>query len=99
MDSTAQAFNPVFMPGTVAITPAAEELLQKEQMHPLIVLRRHVSGDWGEMDEHDRESNWKAAATRGYILSSFTLPATNSKIWLITEPGHTLTTILLPSDH
>lgn len=99
MPSMTSERKPAFLPGTVAITPGAEDLLKQEGMHPLQILQRHVCGDWDQMDAHDRESNWRAAGKRGYVLSSFCLPATSKTIWIITEPGHTMTTILLPSEH
>jgi hypothetical protein len=64
---------------------------------PTQVLRRHVSGDWSEMDDHDRAVNTRAISTGERILSAF--GEGDSKLWVITEADRSVTTILLPEEY
>ena len=56
---------------------------------------RHANGDWGELDEHDRQANKYALEHGLRVLSAYTL-RTGKKIWIITETDRSITTILLP---
>lgn len=60
-------------------------------------LLRHMLGDWGEVCEEDRQQNDEAAEHMGYILSAYTVK--NTKIWIITDYGWDVTTILLPEEY
>ncbi len=44
-----------FEPGVVVATPGALALLAATGTDPTELLRRHLSGDWGEVDAHDEE--------------------------------------------
>jgi hypothetical protein len=43
--------------GRIVATPGALKLLQGAGEDPLRYLARHASGDWGDLDEHDRREN------------------------------------------
>ena len=43
--------------GRVVATPGALKLLEETGKHPHPYLSRHRSGDWGELDLHDRREN------------------------------------------
>ena len=85
-----------FAVGQIVITPGANsELSQKDVLRGLI---RHMSGDWGELDEHDWKEN-DAALEYGFrLLSQYHLDG-GSKFWIITEHDRSTTTILLPSEY
>ncbi len=63
----------------------------------LACLARHQNGDWGDLDEEDKETNNKALKLEGRILSAYTVHDT--KIWIITEWDRSVTTILLPEEY
>ncbi len=65
---------------------------------PLDLIRRHVTGDWSELDEHDQAENRFSAGRDLRILSAYTL-STGVKVWIITEADRSATTILLPSEY
>ena len=48
-------------------------------------------------DKEDRQQNDEAAEHMGYILSAYTVK--NTKIWIITDYGWDVTTILLPEEY
>ena len=76
-------------PGLLARVPANEVLL---------ALARHVRGDWGDLDLHDREANDEALRTGERLLSAFV--ATNGvRFWIITEADRSSTCTLLPEEY
>jgi hypothetical protein len=62
-------------------------------------LRRHSSGDWGDLDADDKAANEAALAHEGRLLSSYVLPGTGNQVWVITEADRSVTTVLYPSDY
>jgi hypothetical protein len=84
--------------GRLAATPAALDALTTTCTHPLTLLRRHASGDWGELCAEDIEANRLAVAIGARVLSAYTLPDA-TRIWIITEADRSLTTILQPEDY
>ena len=61
-------------------------------------LRRHLTGDWGELDSEDREANEQALIHGTRLLSAYHA-ANGTKFWIITEWDKSQTTILLPEDY
>ena len=87
-----------FSPGSVVATPAALAALEAAGQSPLEFLQRHLRGDWGEVDAHDRREN-ELALRRGLrLLSAYTL-RDGTRIWVITEADRSATTLLLPEDY
>ena len=86
----------LFSLGVVVATPGALEVLAPEET--IALLRRHQSGDWGEVDGHDRRANDHALRNGTRLLSAYTLPG-GSKVWIITEADRSSTCILLPSEY
>ena len=72
-------------------------MLQETGEDPLYYLARHRSGDWGEIDIHDRRENELSLSHGWRILSSY--PVGEKCIWIITEVDRTYTTILLPEEY
>jgi hypothetical protein len=87
----------LFAPGSVVATPGALEALRASGDDPLVLLKRHLNGDWGDVDEHDRREN-ELSVQRGWrILSCYALKD-GTRIWLITEADRSCTTFLLPEE-
>lgn len=87
-----------FLLGRVVATPGALQPFEDAGQHPTLFLTRHITGDWGELDEHDRAEN-ELSVVRGFrILSAYTL-STGTRIWIITEADRSVTTLLLPSEY
>lgn len=89
---------PRFALGQVVATPGALEALEEAGQLPQEFLHRHVAGDWGELDEHDREANERAVHGGDRIFSSY-LTKKGTKVWVITEYDRSVTTLLLPSEY
>jgi hypothetical protein len=80
----------------VIITRAAALALSHEDVQQ--ALGRHVRGDWGLLDAHDRSTNERALATGGRLVSVYQAQ-NGGRFYVITEAGHTCTTLLLPADY
>ncbi len=93
-----------FSLGRVAATPAALELLAKNNVHPAALIQRHQGCDWGEVDAHDAEINNRAVLHGGRIVGCHKVDGID--VWLITETiggerGNPIigTTMLLASEY
>ena len=84
--------------GRIVATPGALAALEEAGGSPGIFLKRHVTGDWGEVDEHDRQENEFSVAHGFRLLSAYTV-TNGTKLWIITEADRSATTILLPSEY
>ena len=83
--------------GRILATPGALEALREAGEDPLRFLARHASGDWGELDPHDRRENELALKHGRRLLSSY--PVGEKRVWVITEANRSYTTLLLPEDY
>jgi len=89
---------PRFCLGQIVVTPNALEAMQKAGQNALEMLKRHINGDWGEIDSEDRLANDQAVDNGGRILSAYSLKD-GTKLWIITEADRSSTCILLPEDY
>lgn len=89
---------PLFELGQVVATPSALSALAESREEPLIFLRRHICGDWAEMDTHDQKANALAVKEGQRILSAYRLRS-GRKLWIITEWDRSVTTLLLPEEY
>jgi hypothetical protein len=89
--------------GRLAATPGALEAMEASGQSAEFFLARHASGDYGEVNDDDRQLNDEALIHGDRILSAYrTLKGV--KLWVITEAaddnGHrAATTILLPDEY
>lgn len=94
---------PLFELGRVVATPGALRLLAEVGRHPFELLARHVTGDPGDIDGEDKQANEAAIRYGGRIVSSYmvgrTAQETGWKVWIITEAGRHVTTLLLPEEY
>jgi hypothetical protein len=89
----------LFSLGQIVATPGALSALGDEGMCADDLLRRHAAGDWGELSEEDRQENELSVKEGFRILSSYALPRTGLKLWIITEADRSATTLLLPDEY
>lgn len=87
-----------FTPGTVVATPGVLEAFRASGDDPASFLLRHLSGDWGELDKHDRRENELSVEHGWRILSCYRL-SSGTRIWIITEADRSVTTFLLPEEY
>ena len=88
---------PRFHLGDIVSTPAIEALERTEQSL-IEFLRRHVTGDWGDLCQEDKDENELSVWEDYRILSSYQSSA-GERLWVITEHDRSVTTLLLPSEY
>ena len=89
---------PLFDLGQVVATPGALRALERADESPFAYLERHVTGDWGDLVEEDRQENELALKSGFRLFSAYRLDD-ETRIWIITEHDRSVTTLLLPSEY
>ena len=94
---------PRFSSSAVLSTPAALEAFERNHQTPFEFLQRHLNGDWGDLDDEDKQANELALVDGSRLLSAYHLKD-GTKVWCITEAvgenGHReATTFLLPEEY
>ena len=90
--------SPLFELGQVVATPGALAALRASGQCPGEFLRRHVAGDWGDLDGHDLKANAVALRDGGRLVSSYTTRK-GEVLWVITEEDRSYTTCLTPQEY
>lgn len=81
--------------GQLAITGNASMRLTTEEV--MTALRRHASGDWGDLCPEDTLANDDAMQHGGRLFSAY--GQGQHRFWVITEADYSVTTVLLPDDY
>ena len=63
----------------------------------LTCLKRHVAGDWGDLDDQDKQENEYSVNRSLRLFSVYNYQC--RKIWIITEADRSATTILFPEEY
>ena len=90
---------PRFELGRLLATPGALEALERHGQTAMHFLARHIRGDWGDLDDEDKQENEFSIEHGFRILSAYKLNGGSEKIWIITEADRHSTTILLPEEY
>ena len=85
-----------FTAGQLVITPGAMEAVPLDDV--VKALKRHLSGDWGDLCPRDCEEN-DLSLKEGHRLLSAYVTGGGTKFWVITEGDRSVTTILLPDEY
>jgi hypothetical protein len=89
--------------GQLVATPGALRALEEAGQSLAFFLAKHLSCDWGEVDDEDKLANDQALVDGSRILSAYrTLKG--ERLWIITEAAdddgkRVATTILKPSEY
>lgn len=87
----------LFPLGRCVLTRGAAELIDAAGIHPDGLLARHVCLDPGTLPAEDVATNHRALKTGARIFSAYKIG--DSTVWVITDAGRTVTTILLPEEY
>ena len=87
----------LFELGQIVSTPGAIALMSENEINGVELLTRHCTGDWGDLDKHDKKENDFSVKNGFRILSSYNI--SDDKIYVITEADRSVTTFLLPEDY
>ena len=90
-----EIMQPRFPVGMTYATPGALAL----DVDLMKYMRRHHCGDWGdELCAEDKAANEQALKDGSRLLSCYRTPA-GDRLYIITEWGRSMTTIMLPSEY
>ncbi len=95
---TITALAALFPLGRTVATPGALSALCDAGQSPLEFLRRHQTGDWGELCDADKRENELSLKNDFRILSAYRT-VRDERLWVITEADRSATTILLPEEY
>ncbi len=88
----------LFPLGQTAATPGALKALARTGTSPSLLLDRHQSGDWGDVDAEDWEANARDLIDGERLFSMYHL-SDGTKLYVITEWDRGATTLLLPIEY
>jgi len=88
---------PLFSLGLIVSTSGAADLLQSAAVDPAKLLRRHETGDWGDLDDEDCQTNLDAIESGHRVLSCYSIQG--RRLYVITEADRSSTCILLASEY
>src|SRR5262245_6197762 len=90
----------LFSLGQIVATPGALAALGEETTPNIAgsLIRRHVTGDWSDMDRHDQRANLQAIKEGTRVFSAYNLPS-GRRFYVITEADRSSTTLLLPEEY
>jgi hypothetical protein len=86
----------LFKHGQIVATAGAL-ILAENGVNLLKYLERHLSGDWGDLDDEDKAENDFSVKNGFRILSAYNTPS--GRLWVITEADRSVTTFLLPEEY
>ena len=89
---------PLFDLGQVVATHRAISLLEESGENHFQLLVRHITGDWGDLGEEDKQANNEAVHYSNRIISAYEL-LPGQKLWIITEWNRSVTTLLRPNEY
>ena len=84
--------------GQVVATVGVLNALNESNQTCTEFLHRHATGDWGDLDAEDKQTNERAILHGERLLSAY-LTKNGSKIWIISEADRSSTTLLLPDEY
>ena len=88
----------LFSLGQVVATPAALAAIEDAGQNPMQFLLRHVTGDWGDLPEEDKQEN-EFSLEHGFRIFSAYHTTNGVKFYVITEYDRSVTTFLLPHEY
>ena len=98
--------NAVFNTGQIVVTRGVYDLACENAEFTRFIqdsLNRHVKGDWGDVDDEDKQTNDLALKQGSRLLSAYNddrFPQNGvATIWIITEADRSATTILFPDEY
>ena len=87
----------IFDMGQVVVTSGASYTLHQLERHPVQLLARHATGDWGQLPEQDIEENERSLKHGYRLFSAYDIE--DSRFYVITEWDRSVTTVLLPEEY
>ncbi len=90
-----------FKMGELYLTIGVNNRISEEVRFEMFVIRslkRHATGDWGDLRQEDKKEN-ELSLEKGFRLLSSYKYKNGTKIWVTTEADRSATTILFPEEY
>jgi hypothetical protein len=87
--------------GKILMTQGVAEWKEQSIYNSMFIYRsieRYINGDFGNLSEGDRALNEHAAQNEERVLASYDIEP-DGKLWIITDDGHAVTTLLFPDEY
>ena len=102
-DSRPKPGEPLFPLGRLVMTTDLQRSLKESnpgdwESKLKALIDRHVAGDWGDLDNHDKGENARSLEEGGRLFSAY-VTEKGLRLWIITEADRSCTTALLPEDY
>lgn len=93
----ASSSHPLFTFGVLKLSATVRWLDEKGLIEPLHYLQRHIRGDWGDVDDVERQASRDALQSEGALASLYVV---NPRLTLsiLTNEDRSLTVIQLPEE-
>ena len=88
----------LFSVGTICLSRRALGILGGAGIHPLELIKRHESGDWGALSAEEQAENTRALQDGRHGIVSLYSFATALDLWIVTETDRRRTRILLSDE-
>lgn len=88
---------PLFALGTLKLSEKVYWLASKSLIDPLPYVQRHVRGDWGEIDDPERQAK-NAALKQGAPMTSLFQITPSLQMLVITDKDQRTTVVKLPEE-
>jgi len=88
--------------GRLLATPACIRFCEQHGVDLIDLVRRHHSGDWGDLEAEDKRANEDALQSGARVFSSYRVG--DDRVWIITNAAddagnRDATTAMIPSDY
>lgn len=83
--------------GLIVMTQGAAALIHDNNIDVAGLINRHANCDWGDVCEDDKKTNDYNCLRNGMVLSCY--GEKDKRLWVITDAGHAVTTLLLPEEY
>ncbi len=90
-----------FEPGQIVLSEkVADRAAEDGEFNQLVLdcLRRHLSGDWGDLCLEDKKENEFSLDKHLRLLSTY-VGAGQPPVWVVTEADRSATTVLFPDEY
>jgi len=84
--------------GRLIMTGSIHQLMMIHELNPLYYVGCHLTGNWGEVEQEDKERNEEALLKGGQLISEYNVLDPAVRIRITTEADRSCTTVSLPSD-
>ena len=89
----------LFLLGTIAFSRRCLGVMAGAGIHPIDLIRRHETGDWGALSAVEWSQNDRAVRNGNEVIASQYRFGRGLSLWVVTDANRQLTRILLDDEY